>query len=190
MVFIVYSQLVSGRSLSELTAVMGMFAVASIRLVPAVSQILCALGQIRFSLFALDMLCMDLKEIERYQKNGQTNDQLGGQMNGQVSNPLSNQQKDQPLPFNYEVALEGITYCYPASDKPAVRDFSLTLRKGESIALVGKSGSGKTTLVDILLGLLSPDQGDIKVDGRSIYSDVRGWQNLLGYIPQSIFFNG
>ena len=187
MVFIVYSQLITQRSLSELTAVMGMFAVASIRLVPAVSQILCALGQIRFSLFALDMLSMDLKEIEHYQQNGQTNSQSSNQLNSQRSDQLSNNQSDQTLPFNYEVTIEGITYYYPASDKPAVKNFSLTLRKGESIALVGKSGSGKTTLVDILLGLLSPEQGDIKVDGRSIYDNIRGWQNLLGYIPQSIF---
>ena len=178
MVFIVYSQLIGGRSLSDLTAVMGMFAVASIRLVPAVSQILCAIGQIRFSLFALDMLCMDLKEIEQYQHQGLL-------PSGISDESLSIQ--SQALPFKYEVSVEGITYRYPAADKPAIENFSLTLRKGESIALVGKSGSGKTTLVDILLGLLAPESGDIKVDGQSIYNDVRGWQNLLGYIPQSIF---
>jgi len=186
--FIVFSQVVSGRSLSELTAIMGMFAVASIRLVPAVSQILCALGQIRFSLFALDMLCMDLKEIEQYESGKLSAKYVGQRHQGYVtadnSASLASSSK---LPFNYDVALEGITYRYPASEKPAIQDFSLTLRKGESIALVGKSGSGKTTLVDILLGLLKPEKGDIKVDGRSIYSDVRGWQNLLGYIPQSIF---
>ncbi len=182
MVFIVYSQLVTGRSLSDLTAVMGMFAVASIRLVPAVSQILSALGQIRFSLFALDMLCMDLKEIEQYSKTGL----LAGDTAADMSLPPQKKQI-QPSTFNYEVTLEHITYRYPAAEKPAIKDFSLTLRKGESIALVGKSGSGKTTLVDILLGLLEPEQGDIKVDGQSIYQDIRGWQNLLGYIPQSIF---
>ncbi len=182
MVFIVYSQLVTGRSLNDLTAVMGMFAVASIRLVPAVSQILSALGQIRFSLFALDMLCMDLKEIEQYSKNGL----LAGDTSSDMSLPPQPKQT-QASPFNYEVTLEHITYRYPAAEKPAITDFSLTLRKGESIALVGKSGSGKTTLVDILLGLLEPEQGDIKVDGESIYQDIRGWQNLLGYIPQSIF---
>lgn len=181
MVFIVYSQLVTGRSLNDLTAVMGMFAVASIRLVPAVSQILSALGQIRFSLFALDMLCLDLKEIEQYSKNG-----LLSAESADMS--LQSQKKQtQPSPFDYEVTLEDITYRYPAADKPAIQNFSLTLRKGESIALVGKSGSGKTTLVDILLGLLEPEHGDIKVDGQSIYQDIRGWQNLLGYIPQSIF---
>ena len=179
LVFIVFSQLVGGRSLSELTAVMGMFAVASIRLVPAVSQILCALGQIRFSLFALDMLCMDLKEIEQYEPKG-----LKSEKAESILSPTASRHA---LPFNYDVALEGITYRYPSAEKPAIENFSLTLRKGESIALVGKSGSGKTTLVDILLGLLQPEQGDIKVDGQSIYHDVRGWQNLLGYIPQSIF---
>jgi ATP-binding cassette, subfamily B, bacterial PglK len=202
MVFIVYSQLVTGRSLSDLTAVMGMFAVASIRLVPAVSQILSALGQIRFSLFALDMLCMDLKEIEQYSKNGllsakSVSDGVSGGVSGDVSDGASDEasspqrlnarSQNQPSQFDYEVTLENLTYRYPAADKPAITNFSLTLRKGESIALVGKSGSGKTTLVDILLGLLEPEQGDIKVDGQSIYQDIRGWQNLLGYIPQSIF---
>lgn len=183
--FIVFSQIVAGRSLSELTAVMGMFAVASIRLVPAVSQILCALGQIRFSLFALDMLCMDLKEIEKYESGKLDAKYVGQRHRGYFNEAIPSAPR--ALPFKYDIALENITYQYPAADKPAIQNFSLTLRKGESIALVGKSGSGKTTLVDILLGLLQPKSGDIKVDGRSIYDDTRGWQNLLGYIPQSIF---
>ncbi|MEM7591327.1 MAG: ATP-binding cassette domain-containing protein, partial [Cyanobacteria bacterium P01_A01_bin.83] len=56
-----------------------------------------------------------------------------------------------------------------------------------SIALIGKSGAGKTTLVDVILGLLQPNSGDIRVDGQSIYNNLRSWQNLIGYIPQSIF---
>lgn len=196
LVFIVFSQLVTGRSLSELTAVMGLFAVASIRLVPAVSQILSALGQIRFSLFALDMLCMDLKETERFNQGGHQSSRLASGLTKRLASELASQSPNTPsaqqlpsvpLPFDYEVALERITYRYPSAETPAIRDFSLTFRKGESIALVGKSGSGKTTLVDILLGLLEPEAGDIKVDGQSAYENIRGWQDLLGYIPQSIF---
>ncbi|MEM9087907.1 MAG: ABC transporter ATP-binding protein [Cyanobacteria bacterium P01_F01_bin.53] len=181
LVFIVFAQVFTGRSLEELTAVMALFAVASIRLVPAVSQILCALGQIRFSLFALDMICLDLKETEKFDNRGR---QLALD---ELVSETHEQRALQPLPFNYEVALEGITYRYPAADEAAIKDFSLTLRKGESIALVGKSGSGKTTLVDIVLGLLEPELGDIRVDGKSAYDNLRGWQDLLGYIPQSIF---
>ncbi|NJL21590.1 MAG: ATP-binding cassette domain-containing protein, partial [Leptolyngbyaceae cyanobacterium SM1_3_5] len=50
-----------------------------------------------------------------------------------------------------------------------------------------RSGAGKTTLVDVILGLLIPQSGDIQVDGVSVYSDIRAWQNLIGYVPQSIF---
>ena len=53
--------------------------------------------------------------------------------------------------------------------------------------MIGKSGSGKTTLVDIILGLLDPKAGDILVDGKSIYNNLRSWQDMVGYIPQSIF---
>ena len=67
------------------------------------------------------------------------------------------------------------------------KKYQFTIKKGESIALIGKSGAGKTTLVDVILGLLQPQQGDIKVDSHSIYCNLRNWQNLVGYIPQSIF---
>lgn len=211
LVFVVFSQVVTGRSLSDLTAVLAMFAVAAIRLVPAVSQILTALSQIRFSHYALDTLYLDLKEIERFNRQQAEREEAaslqgfdcnGAEYNGAEHNgaehngadaitPLYGGSAHQPIAPRTaaysEISLEHLTYRYPAAEKPAIKDFSLTFRRGESIALVGKSGSGKTTLVDILLGLLMPETGDIKVDGQSIYGDLRGWQNLLGYIPQSIF---
>jgi ABC-type bacteriocin/lantibiotic exporter with double-glycine peptidase domain len=63
----------------------------------------------------------------------------------------------------------------------------MEISKGESIGLIGKSGAGKTTLVDVVLGLLAPQKGDILVDGQSIYNDLSEWRKLVGYIPQTIF---
>ena len=88
--------------------------------------------------------------------------------------------------FTQKVELINVKYGYPGGSGLSVNDISLTLRRGQSIALIGKSGAGKTTLVDIILGLLQPDSGDIQLDGASIYDDLRSWQNLIGYIPQSI----
>ena len=68
-----------------------------------------------------------------------------------------------------------------------MKEISLTINKGQSIGLIGKSGSGKTTLVDVLLGLFIPQSGNIKVDGISVYSNLRSWQDKLGYVPQTIF---
>ena len=175
--FVLVSQLVLGRSLEELTAVMGVFAVASIRMIPASSQILNAVGRMRAMSYALDMLYKDLKEIEAY---GVPTAQLMPVSDGRLARQAASK-------FDKSVSLQDVTFYYPNTDEPAIENISLDIRKGESIALVGKSGSGKTTLVDIILGLLNPSSGDILVDGQSVYSDLRAWQNLLGYIPQSIF---
>jgi ABC-type bacteriocin/lantibiotic exporter with double-glycine peptidase domain len=91
------------------------------------------------------------------------------------------------MAFQQKLVIQNLGYTYPSSQKPAIEQINLTLQKGESIALIGKSGSGKTTLVDVILGLLEPQQGDILVDGISVYDNLRAWQNLVGYIPQSIF---
>ena len=78
-------------------------------------------------------------------------------------------------------------YRYPKAKEWALQNIDLTIDKGQSIGIIGKSGAGKTTIVDIILGLLQIEQGDIKVDGISVKNNLRAWQNLVGYIPQSIF---
>ncbi len=91
------------------------------------------------------------------------------------------------MPFSHKLSLQNIIYQYPEVSTKAISDISFDIYKGQSIGLIGKSGSGKTTLVDIILGLLYPKSGDIQVDDVSIYQNLRAWQNLIGYIPKSIF---
>ena len=69
-----------------------------------------------------------------------------------------------------------------------LNDLSLTIPANKTVALVGGSGAGKTTIADIILGLLTPQAGEMRVDGEIItQAKVRAWQRLIGYVPQQIF---
>lgn len=167
----------------NLTAVLSIFAMASIRLLPAVTQLASSVTSLKFSSHALHKIHHDLIELEQVRKQNQSHPS-----HQSITHNLPSQNGlSHTLPFNQDVVLEKITYCYPNAQEPALEGISLTLKKGESIALIGRSGAGKTTLVDLILGLLYPDSGDIRVDNTSIYNDLRAWQNLIGYIPQFIF---
>lgn len=173
----------------DLVAVLGIFAIASVRIMPSASQLISSMGILRNSTPSLNKIYMDLKELEKpeavsyvkmYHGTPQANFFKG-------SSSSFNNAKLEPLLFKDEIVLSKVNYRYPEAASSALTDVSLKIRKGEAIALIGKSGAGKTTLVDVLIGLLVPQSGDIQVDGVSIYSALRSWQNLVGYIPQSIF---
>ncbi len=195
--FVLISQLLLGRNIQDMTAILGVFALASIRMIPASSQTLNALGRMRSMSYALDMLYKDLKEIELYDMPAAKPLAAASSAPASISTAFlgdrasqsrqSRTSQSHASKFETSVSLKNVTFLYPNTQEPAIKDISLNIRKGESIALVGKSGSGKTTLVDIILGLLQPSSGDILVDDQSVYTDLRAWQNLLGYIPQSIF---
>ena len=68
-----------------------------------------------------------------------------------------------------------------------LKELSFDIKKGESVALIGESGAGKSTLADVLLGLLRPEEGSVKVDGRDIYSILPKWSRMIGYVPQMVF---
>lgn len=70
---------------------------------------------------------------------------------------------------------------------PVLRGVDLAVPAGRRAVLVGPSGAGKTTLVDVLLGLLTPESGRVTVNGTDIQSNLRGWQDQIGYVPQSVF---
>jgi ABC-type multidrug transport system fused ATPase/permease subunit len=93
-----------------------------------------------------------------------------------------------PIVLRKALELRGVSYSYPGTSAPAVRNVDLIVPAGSSVALVGRTGSGKTTIADLVLGLLEPSEGRVLVDGVEISgTDLPRWQQSLGYIPQDIY---
>ncbi|QUY44822.1 ABC transporter ATP-binding protein [Acaryochloris marina] len=170
--------LLNNQQVENLTSVLGIFALASIRMIPAISNSVIGINQLRNSSYTINHLHTEVIELERLEEmtkirlSNLTGPQLGARTG---------------LTFRDCLKLETISYQYPGANQPSLDRISLSVNCGESIAFIGKSGAGKTTLVDVILGLLIAQSGDISIDGKSIYNDLAAWQSLIGYIPQSIF---
>jgi ATP-binding cassette subfamily B protein len=91
-----------------------------------------------------------------------------------------------------EIEFDNVTFVYPESTTPAVRDFSLLVSPGETVALVGPSGAGKSTLLNLAIGLLRPTSGHVLVDGNDLEDyDLRTYRSFLSVVPQeSLLFHG
>ena len=98
---------------------------------------------------------------------------------------------DRPkLIVNNQIKLQNIFFTYPGKPSPALKKINMSIPAQSVVGIVGESGSGKTTLINILLGLIKPDQGQIKVDDQVISdNNVRSWQNTIGFVSQSIFLS-
>src|SRR5690606_37657176 len=107
---------------------------------------------------------------------------------------LEQQERLGQLPLNGEphaLRLSGVSFTYPQSTEPAVHDIDLEIPMGSSLALVGASGSGKSTLVDVILGLLTPQLGDGRLDDQSLVDVMAAWRARVGYVPQEVaLFDG
>lgn len=168
------------QDIKELIPILGVFTLTSLRIVPALSNSTGQISTLRNSSYILDRLYFDLKELETVKTENQSQRTV-------LSRLVSTHNYREATPLIHEIVLDAVSYYYPHSTEAAIEHVSLKIEKGQSIALIGKSGAGKTTLVDIILGLLVPQTGDIRVNNQTIYDDLRSWQNTIGYIPQSIF---
>lgn len=88
--------------------------------------------------------------------------------------------------FRPTIGMENVTITYPGASAPAVRDFSMAVMPGQSVALVGRSGAGKSTLADVILGVLQPDAGEVTVGGLPPGEAVRRWPGGIAYVPQDV----
>ena len=151
---------------------MAVFAVAAFRLLPSVGKINAYVNSVMYNKASLDMIYQDLREIE---KNQPAEIEWAG--------------KAENWKFEQGVFAEHITYHYPDSDTEVLHDISVEIPKGKTVALIGPSGAGKTTLADIILGLLPPTSGTVRMDQHDVYENLRSWREKLGYIPQSIYLS-
>lgn len=162
LVIIMVSQ---GSGVGGILPTLGLFAAAAFRLMPSVNRVLTSLQSVRFGLPVIETLHGELRL--------QSLETL-------TASSVGNR-------FKTLLELADVSYSYLGAAAMALNHISLTVHRGESIGFIGASGAGKSTLVDILLGLLKPCHGEVRVDGRSIQEDLRGWQSQIGYVPQSIY---
>jgi ATP-binding cassette subfamily C protein CydCD len=84
-----------------------------------------------------------------------------------------------------EIAVQGLTVCYPSRERPALKDVSLSVRPGELLALTGPSGCGKSTLLDVLLGFIAPQRGNVRIGEADLADlDLDAWRAQLAWVPQ------
>ena len=112
---------------------------------------------------------------------------LGNEKNEDSKKVEIDRHLNQKIQFKKEICGKDICYSYPNSSVNVLEHANIAIHKGQAVGIVGLSGAGKTTLMDILLGLLTPEKGQITVDGIDIHNNLPQWFSLLAYIPQQIF---
>lgn len=154
-----------GRPLDMLVPVLSLFAASAFRMIPSVNRILVSVQSIKFGTSIIDGLYNEFKQFDELPQ----------------IKPAST------FIFENEISIENLVFKYPFSELTSLQNVSLKIQKGKTVGLIGPSGSGKSTLIDLILGLLSPESGAIKVDSCDISTNLRQWQNQIGYVPQTIF---
>lgn len=173
LVFAIIIKLLFGHgALETFIPQIAVFAVAAFRLLPSVGRVNAYINSIMYNKASLDMIYDDLKEID-------SEPVQEAEWQGEKENWI----------FNKGVIVEHVTYHYPDSDVEVLHDISMEIPKGKTVALIGPSGAGKTTLADIILGLLPPTSGVVRMDRHNIYENLRSWREKLGYIPQTIYLS-
>lgn len=107
-------------------------------------------------------------------------------------NPVEDLRDDVPTEhpgFSAKIELQNVSFSYPSKLEPAVDSVSLTINKGQVVALVGPSGAGKTTLIDLILGIIEPDKGSISISGLNPLLAISNWPGSVGYVPQDVMIS-
>lgn len=145
---------------------------AIFRLMPCANRIINSVNSIKFNQPLFDEIFSDLLEVKILKDRAERN---------------IKEEKVAKMPFERELSIKNISFTYPEKSEKVLDDISFDIPKGSFVGIVGPSGAGKTTFVDVLLGLLPPQSGQIYADGRDIYANISGWLYNVAYVPQTIY---
>jgi ATP-binding cassette, subfamily B, bacterial PglK len=153
---------------SSMMAILSVYGVASMRLMPIATSINASRIQFQFSKDSISRLYEDIYRFNSNKIN------------------LIDDFQCKKLTFE-SLKVENVNFSYKKTNQLTLKNISLTINKGEVIGFIGESGSGKTTLLDLMLGLLSPNSGEVTINGQSMQSVLPCWRENIAYLPQQIF---
>jgi ATP-binding cassette, subfamily B, bacterial PglK len=167
---IVIYVLATREDIGQAIGVMSLYALAGYRLMPALQQVFAGFAKARFFDAAVENLHAE----------------LAGSGPARDNSPEAVPTEGWGL--KRDIVFDNVSFRYPGSDLYSLRSVNLRIERNETIGLAGGTGSGKTTLVDILLGLLRPEEGSVLVDGRPLTGPLlHAWRRDIGYVPQHIY---
>lgn len=153
----------------ELTTLLAIFGVASFRLIPAANLITNSLTQFRYNRDTVSRLVDDIE------------------MNKELNEEDVFKNENVPSPKFEEISLNSISFTHKGLKEASINNASIKILAGEVIGIIGSSGSGKTTLVDLMLGLLTPQSGNIFYNKSFLTDSMKDWRNQVAYLPQKAF---
>lgn len=162
--------IITGHDVKDMIMQLSAFAVAASRLMPCANRASTYLASISYYKPTLDFVYENV-DVPHYHV---TDDTITG---------VADNQK---LVFEDKLEIKELCYHYPNSEKYIFEHAKITIPVGKSVGIVGASGAGKTTIVDIILGLLKPERGEVLCDGHNVFDQYEAWLHNIGYIPQSI----
>ncbi len=162
----------SGGNVGEIMTTIAAFGVAAIRVLPSVNRINTYITEIAYTQPSLDFVYENLQE--------------GMKTDAMLAERRANSQVEK-LKLEDKIELNHISFHYPDTDKYIFKDAHMAVPKGKSVGIIGASGAGKSTIVDVLLGLLHAQEGEITCDGVNIFKNYESWLAQVGYIPQAIY---
>ena len=149
--------------------ILSIYGIAGVKLLPALQQIYSSIVTIRGNLSAYESIREDLINTKTYDTQ-------------------KNEPSKQVWSKHNEISLKNITFKYPDKKNFSLENISLTIKANTTVGFVGKSGSGKSTLIDVIIGLIKPQQGEITIDRIPLVKqNLRTWQNKIGIVTQTIF---
>jgi len=176
-VLIVCIRIVLGANPIEFIPVLGTFAMGAFKMLPSMSKMSSNINGIVFQQARLSMCVENIKEIRKIEEERKKI----------VIDSDIKENNDGNLFFQNSISVKNVTWKYSKSVGNVLQGLSITIHKGESIALIGSSGAGKTTLADVILGLFPPQEGGVFMDDIDIRTIPHTWCRMVGYVSQVPF---
>lgn len=156
---------------------LAVFAMAAFKVLPSVGKISSRMSSIIYYRPMLLDTYNNMKEVNEYVEEQKKYIQKNSTYKDSIRN----------LRFVSHLLINQVVWKYKNQQKEVLSKTTLVIEKGQSVGLIGASGAGKTTLVDMILGLLKPQEGSIEMDGIDIYTIPHEWSHMVGYVPQAVF---